>query len=91
MITQENWTHSYYNSPKLRAFISIGAEPTLPKNSIFYIMNLTDHEHKEIFLKDFPTLNQAVREVNQKYNHWQFVDSMKKNDSDSGCGSCTAH
>ena len=89
MITDENWTSSYYKSPKLRAFISLGGDPRLGEDPTIYILSLTDHEYKEVFSQDLRDLSSAVAEINRRYSHWEFVDSSKS--EEGGCGSCQAH
>ncbi|RPJ78720.1 MAG: hypothetical protein EHM20_03245 [Alphaproteobacteria bacterium] len=91
-ITTENWTSSHFHSAQLRAFISLGAAPI--ENSaeveIQYLVTLTDKEYQELYQSAHKDLNEAVKLINDKYGHWEFLDALLKTEGD-GCSSCAAH
>jgi hypothetical protein len=95
MIDQENWTFCQYKSLKLKAFISMGGEPSkLNKVSYLYNVTVTDLNHKEVFQFSYPELDLALHEINKKYGHWDFNNltvTSTTSEDESGCGSCSAH
>ena len=90
MITEENWTYTYYKNGKMQAFLSLSGEQRASGPQIHYCLTLTDEDNQEYFQSDFIDLNQAVGQINQRYAHWQFR-SREEIDDSSGCGSCQAH
>ncbi len=95
MITQENWSYSYYNMLELRAFISLAGEPdSLFPDQVNYIYTatITNQEHKEIFQASHSSLELAIEQINTKHSHWNFENPLVKTSvADEGCGSCSAH
>ena len=94
MINQENWTFCHYNTPKLKAFISLAGELSSANDTIFiYNVTVADLDNREVFQLSYLDESMAIAEINKKYGHWEFknltVTSSKSDDG--GCGSCSAH
>jgi len=95
IITIENYSYCRYKSDKLKAYISIGAEP-LERESTkiqdLYFLTVTEDDYKEVLQRSFKTLPEACLAINEDYGQWQlhnleFQAKVKK----SGCDSCSAH
>ncbi len=86
LITSENWTHTYFKSLKLKAFISFGGDHEQEGTFLYYV-TCTDHDHQEIFQTSHSLLEEALALINEKYGHWPYEDALNKD----GCSSCGAH
>lgn len=90
MITNENWTYCLYKSEQFNAKISIGGE--LDHNNkyleLFYINKFIEDDL--IYQEMRYSIEQAVKDINHLYGHWDFVDKTKEEKS-SGCSTCQAH
>lgn len=90
-ITQENWTSCFYKSLQLKAFISLGADIPQAEGQdppLLYFVTLTNHDHEELFQREFNHLSKALEDINHRYGHWEFIDAENKGE---GCSSCEAH
>jgi hypothetical protein len=88
MINIKNWNSSYYTNPqKMKAFISLIADPELNSGEIFYGVTLTTEQNTEIHQECHPNLNAACQSINEKFKHW----NLKSTVAGDGCGSCSAH
>ena len=88
-MNMDNWTHCFYKTQKLKAFISLGGIPR-NQDTLLYFVTVTDFSNKEVFQKPFEELNDAVFFIKNRYGHWEFEDMNKKSEG-GGCGSCAAH
>lgn len=91
MITNENWTYCHFKNLKLKAFISLGAEPN-DENEIqeLFFVTVTDFDDKELFQSEHYSLEEAMGALNSRYDSWEFVDATNGQSGD-GCSSCSAH
>ena len=90
MITVNNWSYTRYEAENFVASISYGGEISSNNEYIeIYFVNKFINEEL-IFQSKEDTLDHALKELNQKYGHWKFVDLAKKEKS-SGCSTCQAH
>ena len=91
-INTENWTSAHFYSAPLRAFVSLGAAPTMQDDEveIQYLVTLTDKDYQELFQSIHLELSDALLLLNEKYGHWDLQDALNKTDGD-GCSSCAAH
>ncbi len=91
-INTENWTYTHFQSPPLRAFISLGAAPAENEEGVIvqYLVTLTDKDYQELYQSTHENLNEALTVLNEKYGDWELLDAEKKSDGD-GCSSCAAH
>ena len=88
IITPDNWTNCFFTLNDLKAFISIGADPEHNSEITFYV-TLTNKDHEEIFQTEYQSLDEAIKVINQKYQEWNFTDTL--NPQSGGCDSCGAH
>ena len=94
-ITNDNWTSSHFYSEPLRAFVSLGAAPVETVDGrqeveFQYLVTMTDKDYAELFQSSHPSLDEALKVLNEKYGHWDMQDAGAKNSGD-GCSSCAAH
>lgn len=93
-INTENWNFCYYKSLKLKAFLSLGGEPSPLEDEaqLFFMITVTDPDDREMYQGAYPRLEEALSTLNERYGHWEFV-SMEGNvrEDDGGCGTCAAH
>ena len=88
-ITPSNWNYSYYKCGDLRAQIFLGADPYC--DEILYLVTSTDLNcEKEYFQREFINLDKAINFINERFSHFHLVEGVYK-ESESGCGSCSAH
>ena len=88
-ITLENWTYCHYKSLQLKAFISLGGEPG-KSIELRYLVTLTDHENQELYQTSHSELEDALLDLNSRYQHWDLVDAEQGSQGE-GCSSCHAH
>lgn len=92
LINGDNWTYSGYKSSNLLAFIHLGAEPSPTKEEpqLLYLVTVMKDLDEEVFQMEHTSLTDAIDDINNRYQQWDFIDRTKK-DSEGGCGSCEAH
>lgn len=88
-LTHENWTYCHYKSSQLKAFISLGGELS-EDVQLLYMVTLTDHDHNELYQSTHKALDNALADINSRYQSWDFVDA-EAGPSGEGCTSCEAH
>jgi len=91
-VHQANWTSHHLASKQIKAFISLGAEPSIAAEvpEILYIMTLTNLAEQELLTRDFNELDAALEYLNEQYGHWDLSKSGATDDGD-GCSTCNAH
>ncbi len=57
------------------------------EQTMVYWVSVLKEEFEEVFQKEFEGLGLALQWINEKYSHWDFVDTTKA--QDSGCDSCS--
>lgn len=89
MINLNNWNYCFYTINDQKSFISMAASPPVNNDevNIFYTITISNIEGKDIYQSEYPTLDAAVTQINNKYTHWDFNDPLIS-DSSSGCSSC---
>ncbi len=90
LISADNWTFTGFKSSDLLAFIHLAAEPTQTKVKLVYCVTLLKNSEEEVFQLEFNNLNEAIDAINERYQHWEFINRGQRL-SDGGCGSCSAH
>lgn len=88
LISVTNWNYSQYVKDDTKAFISMGASTD---NPLFYSVTILQGEYKELGSKDFDNLASACLYLNKNFRSWNFQDLSQKEESGSGCSSCSAH
>lgn len=92
LINSDNWTFCHYASANLKAIISFGASPESTSDELEYYVTVIDEEGKDVFQKDFNSLDSACSYINNRYQKiWKFVDATVKTVDASGCSTCVAH
>lgn len=66
----------------------IGLPDEAGETKFVYSPTVLDKEEKEVFQRDFDTLEEAIEFINYAYNHWTFIDPLVKT---GGCSTCVAH
>lgn len=91
-MTQENWNYSYFKQNQNKAFISFCAQPieNTKEIAIHYAITVTDSDDNEIFQQNYLNLNDAISQINQRYQEWDYFNLSERSDA-GGCGSCSAH
>ncbi len=90
-INNDNWTSSHYFSDPLRAFVSLGAQPSGENDvEIHYLVTVADTDYLEVYQSMHFDLESALAVLNEKYGHWDVKDAGVKASGD-GCSSCAAH
>ncbi len=90
MIDLTNWNYCHYEFSNVMASIFLGGFPK-ENGQTFFIYSITLVEkdsEKELFQKDFDSLDLAIREINAKYSTWSFIDPTQ---SQCSSGGCSAH
>ena len=87
-LTLDNWTFCQYKSLKLKAFISLGATPL--KGIVYYVTCTDLEDKKEFFQTEYPELQDALGDINNRYGNWPLAD-LRAADDEGGCGTCSAH
>jgi hypothetical protein len=88
MLNENNWITHHFQTPDLRAFISCGGE--VGDENLFYYVNLTDKEYRDIAQRKFVELNSALEYINQQYRTWP-LKILGSSEGGGGCGTCSAH
>ena len=86
-IGPSNWNYCYYTTGPLKSMISQGMDnfsSALP--SILYWVTVLKDETREVFQEEFLNLEDSIRFINEKYGHWDFIDTTEEK---GGCGSCS--
>lgn len=89
LITEDNWTYCHYKQLEHKAMIHMGADPE--KEHFIYYLNVLDKEDKDIFQKEFDSINLACQFINSNYYDWDFINQLESSDDGGGCSSCSAH
>jgi hypothetical protein len=91
-INQENWNYSFFKQNQHKAFISFCAQPieNTEEISVQYAITVTDSDDNEIFQQNYHELKDAVEQINERYQNWDFFNLAERSDGD-GCGTCSAH
>jgi hypothetical protein len=87
-VSIDNWTFTHFISQDLKAFIALGGEMKQDQVEILYNVTVLGDENKEVFVKSFQELEQAILFINQRYGHWSTLDGRV---AAQGCGTCSAH
>jgi len=96
-IHENNWNFCHLISGELHAFLSFGAQINAQNEcQELYYLNLTQG-----FSEDAPNLSQqcfnqlsvALKELNQRYQHFDLWDmnSQSSGPGEGGCSTCQAH
>ena len=83
MITKDNWNASHYSSGPFKAIISYGGG----EEERLYWLTVLQGKTQEVFQREFSKLPLALQTINNRYGHWNFVDTTKP--LGSGCDSCS--
>lgn len=88
-VNVENWSYCRYQSGTFLAFISFGADPeSIALDRLDYFVTVLENEEKEVFQKQFESLNSACLFLNETYGDWSFENQTA---TKSGCSTCAAH
>lgn len=88
-VNTKNWTYCRFLKGNVMAMISFGASPeSVALDRLDYYVTVLEDEEKEIFQKEFSSLNEACFYLNEHYGDWDFEDQTAPK---SGCSSCSAH
>ena len=92
-IDKENWNYTFYQTDKLKAFISLGAEPTenTDECTFMYFLTVTNIDDQEVFQQKYTSLQDSLRNINDRYSSWTLASKSNKSDQSDGCSSCNAH
>ena len=90
MFTTDNWNFALYKNGRMQASLNLIGSPHEDEVLIKYGLTLTDQDNKEYFNHDFDKLEDAIKEINIRYAHWDFSLSEEAAEAD-GCSSCQAH
>ena len=85
-----NWTYCHYATGPLKAMIGQGLAYDTECNNpppIRYWLTVLKDEYTEVFQEEFDHLPQVLDCINQRYGHWDFVDTSQA--AASGCDSCS--
>lgn len=88
MITTENYLYSGYSNRNLSLIISLCSSP---EKEEFYSVAVLDENQREVSIKDFDLINQAIEYANKKYSSiWEFKN-MAESQNEGSCSTCVAH
>ncbi|MCK6595609.1 MAG: hypothetical protein L6Q33_10440 [Bacteriovoracaceae bacterium] len=93
-IHHSNWMTSYYKNQNLKAFISLVADlhPSNPELVVtHYGLTMTNTDGEELFQELFLDIDQALNELNERYDDWKLIEMAKTLSDGDGCSSCAAH
>lgn len=92
-INLSNWNYAQFSTGSFQAMISCGIDPNdylaLEENSemaMCYWVSILKDEFQEIFQRKFTHLAEALSFINERYGHWNFVDTSV---AKGGCESCS--
>lgn len=88
-VNTDNWTFCRYEKENFLAQITFGANPeSIAEDRLEYYVTVLQDEEKEIFQKEFTTLQDACLYLNASYSDWNFVNQTAEK---TGCSTCAAH
>ena len=94
-VNQDNWSYCGYQSSQYQALITLGAHPSTHPDQeepqLIYFLTLLDGDFQAIFQQEFPTLEESLKALNQRYGHWAFSHRQGEGQGGQGCSSCQAH
>lgn len=99
-IHHSNWMTSFLKNQDLKAFIALAAEPIFSTNAAgnevvgietLYALTLTNKDGEELYQESFQIIEEALEELNLRYENWQLVEMAKSHNDGDGCSSCVAH
>lgn len=102
-ITEENWTYTHFLNDQLMAQITLGASPAQGQQGpeiVYYVTVMQcpkdgnlEEPYQELFQFRHHSLNNAIDDINSRYQHWEYIDRTAESESssESGCSSCAAH
>lgn len=92
LVNLENWNFSFYKQEQYKAFISFCAQPieNTSEVEVQYAVTVTDGDDNELFQQNHSQLEQAINQLNERYQKWEFFNLSERSDK-GGCGTCSAH
>ncbi|MCY4644285.1 MAG: hypothetical protein OXB88_06660 [Bacteriovoracales bacterium] len=86
---KDNWDHCHYATGPLKCILSLGGDESgqAPTSPLFFVTVLKDDAH-EVFQKQFSREEKALNFMNERYGHWDLIDTQAPLEEEGGCGSC---
>ena len=85
-VNEDNWPFCHYAAGPLAASLTLGGDGEGTPRT-YFLVKVTKEETQEVFQREFCTQEEAVAFMNERYGHWDFVDTTAPVET-GGCSSC---